>query len=113
MLVSVCSAAIAVVPIAAAVIVLVVTITILCKSRQPTLATAFLMCSRGRGGRNKVRLCWVKTLTYFAVTVLVWFPTLAAAVTTVPAATTVIVVIVTVAIFPVMLGSTRLLARAF
>jgi len=113
MLVSVCSAAIAVVPVAAAVIILVVTITILGKRRQPTLATAFLMCSRARGGRNKVRLCWVKALTYFAVTVLVWFPTLATAVTAVPAAITVIVTVVAVAIFLVMRGSALLLTRTF
>merc|ERR1719201_3104940 len=58
-------------------------------------------------------LCRVKASTFFAVTVLVYFPTDATTVTAVPSATAIVVAVVAVAIFDVKLCSTRFRSLAF
>jgi len=107
MLLPISSTTIAIIPVTAAVVVLVVAVTVLGESFQTTFAFAVLMGSHGSCRSNKVLLCRVEALAFFAVTVLVFVPTLATTVTTVPSATTIVVCVVAVAIFEVKLCSAR------
>jgi len=107
MLLPISSTAIAIIPVTAAVVVLVVAVTVLGESFQATFAFALRMGSHGSCRSNKVLLCRVEALAFFAVTVLVFVPTLATTVTAVPSATAVVVCVVAVAIFEVKLCSAR------
>jgi len=113
MLLPISSTAIAIIPVTAAVVVLVVAVTVLGESFQATFAFAVLMGSHGSCRGNKVLLCRVEALTFFAVTVLVFVPTLATTVTAVPSATAIVVLVVAVAIFEVKLCSARFRSRTF
>jgi hypothetical protein len=113
MLLPISSTAIAVIPVTAAVVVLVVAVTVLGESFQSTFAFAFPMGSHGSCRSNKVLLCRVETLAFFAVTVLVFVPALATTVTAVPSATAIVVCVVAVTIFEVKLCSARFRSRAF
>jgi uncharacterized membrane protein len=113
MLLPIRSTAIAIIPVTAAVVVLVVAVTVLGESFQSTFAFAILMGSHGRSRSNKVLFCRVEALTFFAVTVLVFVPTLATTVTAVPSATAIVVVVVAVTIFHETFCSARSRFRTF